>query len=509
MEGEVESAPSSAQKVTDRHECICTSEKCSVIRDLLNETDDVRGGPPLRLTYSTDPKYQRFWHRLCINLKPTEETKREIESRGAGNRFSICRHHYTAEFLKEKAGGAYKTLLTKEEASRLLHVLDPADHVAGEGYIKSPNVSMDALLNELTSSDTDRFSRALAREDAIASKRSTEDWQKLESELRGTISKKNEQHDRDVSIHKEDLAQHKADQRKIHAFEEQVSALKKQHVKDQKEISDLKKEMATMTTHEELIGFIQAYGGLGRITIFNDEWHEQHKDAAHLLWGFRSYGETKQYVSDLFVDVVPVPVGAKVPRSGNSPAKLELTQLSPFEKCLLARLFFRRELPQGFIALIFGKHRTHVGRILREWAPRWGKAGEQLSIIDVTEEYLDAEEPDRSQRVGVKKVVNVDGTDIKVDEKRSDLTANRATFGAKNDNHSARGLTWSTAGGLTFEHTPLFGARASEKSLYQLWGSIGKECAPLEEWKDVAVGVSNVAKCLRLELPTRLRTLEP
>lgn len=400
MEGEVESAPSSAQKVADRHECICTSEKCSIIRDLLDGTDDVRGGPPIRLTYSTDPKYQRFWNRLCINLKPREEKKAEIESRGAGNRFSICRHHYTSQFLEEKAGGAYKTLLTKEEANRLLYVVDDADYVMGEGYIKSPNVSMDALLNELTSSGTDRSNRVLAREDTIASNRSAEDWQKLESELRGIISKKNEQHDRDVSIHKDDLAQHRRDVARIQSLECQNSKLKKQHIEDQKEITELKKEMATMTTCDELMGFIQAYGGLGRITIFDDDWHKQHNDAARLLWGFRSYGETKQYVSDLFVDVVPVSVGAKMPRSGNSPTKLELTELSPFEKCLLTRLFFRRELPQGFIALIFGRHQTHVGRILQEWAPRWGKAGEQLSIIDVTEEYLDAEEPDRSQRVG-------------------------------------------------------------------------------------------------------------
>lgn len=493
---------SSHEKASDRHECICTSEKCRLIRDMLDGTGDVRSGPPIRLCFSKHPNFQRFWHRLCVNLKPLPNKRRELESGGDGHRFSICRHHYSSTFLEEQNGSRFTSLLSKEEASKLLYVLDPADAVeAGSKYIKSPNVSMDDLYEEVICMSSTRSKCAEARGATIAGNRSVEEWQKMESTLRGIITKKNEERRRDLSIHRADVDQQKTDRKLIHALREQVSQLKKQRQKDQKEIADLKKEMASMASPAELTEFIQRYGGLCRITIFDDDWHKQNTDAAHLLWGFRTYEETKQYVRDLFVDVKVVQPRAKM-TSTDSPSKFELDSLSPFEKCLLTRLFFRRELPEGFIGLIFGRHRTRIGRILREWAPRWGKAGEQLSVLDISEEYLDAEEPDRSYKVGVRKVVNVDGTDIKIDEKRSDLTANRSTYGAKNANHSACGITWSTAGGLSFEHTPLFGARASEKALFQFWGSLGKESAPLEDWKDVAVGLSNTDKCIGLRLPT-------
>ena len=66
---------------------------------------------------------------------------------------------------------------------------------------------------------------------------------------------------------------------------------------------------------------------------------------------------------------------------------------------------------------------------------------------------MDEEEPDRSAIVGVEKVVNVDGTDTKVEKSRNDPTAAALGYGSKNKEIGARSLNWCTATCLSFEHT--------------------------------------------------------
>ena len=170
--------------------------------------------------------------------------------------------------------------------------------------------------------------------------------------------------------------------------------------------------------------------------------------------------------------------------------------------CLLCKLFFRRNLNTEFIGLVFEKHRTRIGQVLRDWAPRWGKAGEQLSILDITLDFLDSEEPDRSRIVGVMRAVLVDGTDTSVERDRKDPTGDAILYEPKNKTQGARSLQWCTAGGMTFEHTIEFGACASEKACYRVQGSLGKKKAPLEEWKNVAITLSDDDKILRQELAT-------
>ena len=88
--------------------------------------------------------------------------------------------------------------------------------------------------------------------------------------------------------------------------------------------------------------------------------------------------------------------------------------LTHLERCLICKLFFCRDLNEEFTALIFGKHRTTIGKVLKGWAARWGKTNEQLSILDVTKEHLKGEEPEQFKLVWVTSVVTVDSTDTKV-----------------------------------------------------------------------------------------------
>ena len=46
--------------------------------------------------------------------------------------------------------------------------------------------------------------------------------------------------------------------------------------------------------------FSSDHGGISRMTIFNNEWHSKHKDAARILWGYKSWDEAKSYVNAYF-----------------------------------------------------------------------------------------------------------------------------------------------------------------------------------------------------------------
>lgn len=104
----------------------------------------------------------------------------------------------------------------------------------------------------------------------------------------------------------------------------------------------------------------------------------------------------------------------------------------------------------------------------------------------MNEDYLFIETPDKLVENGYPHAVMVDGKDVAMGKKLNDGTANRVTWSSKTECDAARCLTWSSAVGLVFEHTPLFCARASENKLQRLWGSLGRRRAPVEEWKDIA-----------------------
>ena len=118
------------------------------------------------------------------------------------------------------------------------------------------------------------------------------------------------------------------------------------------------------------------------------------------MWRFNDFKETLVMVKCLFPDVDvkerPSLRIIKKRKASKDSAKLKLPPLTKLERCLMCKLFFRRDLNEEFIGLIFDRHRNTIGKVLKEWAPRWGKAGEQCSILDVNKRFLDAEEPDRS-----------------------------------------------------------------------------------------------------------------
>ena len=102
-----------------------------------------------------------------------------------------------------------------------------------------------------------------------------------------------------------------------------------------------------------------------------------------------------------------------------------MPNLHQFEKALICRMFLHRISDQQMIALMLARHRTTISNILYEWGPKWGEVGDDLCNLDITEEYLEVELPNKLVENGYPKVVMIDGKDVTIGTKVNDGTARR------------------------------------------------------------------------------------
>ena len=84
---------------------------------------------------------------------------------------------------------------------------------------------------------------------------------------------------------------------------------------------------------------LSKFGGLSRLTIFDDEWHANHGEAAKLLWGYRNWAEAKAYVQAYFPLEIVVANTCHSVKSVDG--ELQLPHLTAFEKCMMCCMFFR------------------------------------------------------------------------------------------------------------------------------------------------------------------------
>lgn len=237
-----------------------------------------------------------------------------------------------------------------------------------------------------------------------------------------------------------------------------------------------KLDRETMDFIESKIGpFLSvAVGGLSRMTLLSRLWHERNPDAANTFFGFATFDEMLVYVKALFPDVDISCCEQTCHIANDGTLKLDHYHLTSLEQCISAKMYMHSLPFRAIVARIFGRSDARMGRIIKEWAPRWGKAGEFLSILPMPEWYFDKELPDEYIERNLEKVAALlDGKDFLMHCKRKDDFMRRIQHSNKMKAAAARGIAWTTGAGLSFEHTKLFGARVPETRLVQLWGSQG------------------------------------
>mmetsp|Transcript_26163 Transcript_26163/g.44604 ORF Transcript_26163/g.44604 Transcript_26163/m.44604 type:complete len:84 (-) Transcript_26163:264-515(-) len=68
-------------------------------------------------------------------------------------------------------------------------------------------------------------------------------------------------------------------------------------------------------------------------------------------------------------------------------------------------MYFHLFTHQEVLGLCLGRHRTSIGNILKEWAPKWALVGQDLSCLGITRDYLFKEVPNRNLELGKPKLV--------------------------------------------------------------------------------------------------------
>lgn len=157
-------------------------------------------------------------------------------------------------------------------------------------------------------------------------------------------------------------------------------------------------------------------GELSRYTISSKEWHAANINAATSLFGFSSWKEFVCYVHALF--------GLYPPMTQSTPGDA----ISKFEWCLAAKLRINCRLSYRTIAFILGlKSESNVAEQVKKWVYEWGEAGEDLSILDITEEFLESTCPQAYIDEGLDKICGIpDGKDFKIHTPRKNTLFTRA-----------------------------------------------------------------------------------
>jgi hypothetical protein len=204
--------------------------------------------------------------------------------------------------------------------------------------------------------------------------------------------------------------------------------------------------------------------GAGRFNLTSDAWHRGHPEAAKHLFGFKSWHETLVYLWVFWPHLVRPQL--------NGPAEARTRDMTPLECCLITKMRFRRGFCLLTLALMWGRTATCIGKYYDTWAPAWGEAGEDFSILDLCDEDLDLTCPASYKAMNLSAVGAVpDGKDFMIDVPRSSSLIEKGAWSDKVHHVGVRTISWSAPAGLSSEHTDLFLARVPEKKLVEIWGA--------------------------------------
>ena len=229
-----------------------------------------------------------------------------------------------------------------------------------------------------------------------------------------------------------------------------------------------------------------AAGSFTRLTMFDPEFHARYPDVCQDMYGFESFQEALEIVQATMTEI-------KIEYSNavSYDKKKRVIHFEPFtefEELMIAKMFFHTGWKRQKIGVIVNQtDRRRIGEFITKWAPRWGKVGQYLSMLDIDEDYLTHECPIQYVKEGMlRTAVLLDGKDYLTDTLRSDKTHARTQQSHKSGAAAAREMCCSTPMGLTFLYTRLVGGRIEENDLVKILGGDGLDYVPLETFKGIA-----------------------
>ena len=335
----------------DGHPCICGYSSCSKLTRDFYGTKHIYDRPPIRFKIPEHDLWGDFFTSLIRNLHVPDETVAKLLEKGKGFRFSVAAHHFTEDVVQQYLSnphmkGVWKVRFGRAVARTILHLpLDKRDTDSkGMYFINANNPIVDAakLVATIKSGRADRASGRSPKDEEKEAIRVSLAWKNT------VLSKK----DKELRESRDLIAALKNENRTIkqkakrRGDRAKISAETNKHLRD---------EMEDAYTIEDVADILRKVGGTTRFTILDEKWHEKYDGAAKCMWGFNDFKETLVIVKCLFPDVDvkerPSLRINKKRKASKDPAKLKLPPLTKLERCLLCKLFFRRDLNEEFIGL--------------------------------------------------------------------------------------------------------------------------------------------------------------
>jgi regulator of replication initiation timing len=135
--------------------------------------------------------------------------------------------------------------------------------------------------------------------------RTTEEWVEIHNASNSTI-KSNEETILDLQSQLDNL------KRKINEMSDENKQLSGKYERQRKRVQRARPSFDDgQSTEQEqdnierqslmkFLALVADHGGISCMTIFNNEWHSKHPQAARILWGYNNLTEAKLYVGPYF-----------------------------------------------------------------------------------------------------------------------------------------------------------------------------------------------------------------
>jgi len=142
--------------------------------------------------------------------------------------------------------------------------------------------------------------------------------------------------------------------------------------------------------------------------------------------------------------------------------------LTPFEKCLAARLYMKTGWLQKHLFTMLGGP-SNESRWLKEWTKRWGLVSRIMLNRVITKELLLSHQPEGMKDRYEKPIgVLTDGTVVTIDTPRKSSLQQRATYNNKMHTNGVLGIVWTSACGMLLRNTSMYCGRVGEEQLVWL-----------------------------------------
>ncbi len=115
----------------------------------------------------------------------------------------------------------------------------------------------------------------------------------------------------------------------------------------------------------------------------DDEWHVNNPTFAKHWLGMDNWSQFKVLVQCTWPSV-KFPTESLAER-----IKMPNPSMSELEQCMVARMRLRKGMGYEGVCTLWGRSDSSIGNYCKKWVPKWGFAGQDYSILDLTLKYIE------------------------------------------------------------------------------------------------------------------------